>query len=282
MGTSTSNSGTSGSGTPLVPSWLDPGSSTIGDQPGSSDTNTEQQMPDLPEAGEANRYQAARGAFSRFARSGGSDRRSMGRAISSYVSKTSGGSSGATQRMGSSRGTAARVLNFLNEVTTNGLDETLRTLNLEELAGKPIDEVFMGISDFLLPEGGTTDIGIAREAFMQTVAQLADAGVEDLNSLSDEQVASVMEMYVTNAIELRMYNEIGTQGVSIPQDEAAAENVQDVLHDFIESSVTAAMADIRNNGGRINSNQTLDYVDKVYQKSFDFLSIYAEELETGE
>ena len=46
--------------------------------------------------------------------------------------------------MGSARGAGAGLVRFLNEASTSGVREALRTLNLESLAGRPIEEVFAG------------------------------------------------------------------------------------------------------------------------------------------
>ena len=61
-------------------------------------------LPPIPPAAPADRFTAARGNFSRFAGSGGTDRASLGRAVSSYVSSASGGSRTAAQRMARSPG----------------------------------------------------------------------------------------------------------------------------------------------------------------------------------
>src|SRR5579859_3641542 len=60
-------------------------------------------LPAIPASGEKTRYASARNSFSRFASSGGRDRRSLGRSISHYVSKAAGGSRTAAQRMGAAR-----------------------------------------------------------------------------------------------------------------------------------------------------------------------------------
>lgn len=281
MGTSTPNGGTSGSGTPLVPSWLDPNSIDISGTGADYASPQPDKLP-IPEPADSNRYQAPRTAFSKFARSGGSDRKSMGRSVAGYISRSSGGSKGAVQKMGSSRVTAARLLNFLNDVAAKGFEDTLRSLNLEDLAGRPIDEVFIGIADYILPEGGSTDTGIAREAFFQTIAQLAEDDSVDLDNLNSDQVQAVIEAYATNSIEFRIYNEIGTKVVSMPKDIAAATNIQDQLHDFIGNGVTEAFSNIEQRPLPLKPDETLAYVDKVYEQAFDLLIALGESVENEE
>ena len=290
MGTSTSNGGTSGKGTPLIPSWLDadgddatlpglPGGLT---QPQEVTNPSIAEKPALPEAGDENRYRAARTAFTKFARSGGSNRRSLGGAVSNYVTRTSGGSKGAATRMGASRGTTVRILNLLNAASARGIEETLKSLNLVDLVGRPIEDIFTGLADYILPEGGSDDVGAARMAFFQTIAELAEDSTIDLANLNRDQVQTVVETYVTNAIELRLFNEVGPKGVSIPKDAAAAAEVQQQLHDFVSNGVVDAMADINDKSGNMTPDKTRDFVEKVYERSFDMLLILASQMEDSE
>src|SRR5262245_3003769 len=109
MGTSSAYGGPGG-GTPLIPSWLDSGdgapASPDGTPPGGADPTPAPdgpkvpsppvspappppQLPPIPVPSDSGRFTAARNNFSRYAGSGGSDRKSLGRALSNYVSKAS-------------------------------------------------------------------------------------------------------------------------------------------------------------------------------------------------
>lgn len=98
MGTSTAFEGQGGH-TPLIPSWLDEPdqatadaeSAAAGEPPG-QDPDSSDRPPGsgLPPIGDPNRFTAARSNFTRFARSGGRDRASLGRAISRYVNSSAG------------------------------------------------------------------------------------------------------------------------------------------------------------------------------------------------
>src|SRR5437867_1386940 len=101
----------------LVPSWLDkPTPPPSGPAPASVPPGTPAPSPQppqpqpappaLPSAGKAGSLRAARTSFTRFAGSGSRTKLDCG--LSSYV-RGVGGSGGATRRMGSSRGTAARI-----------------------------------------------------------------------------------------------------------------------------------------------------------------------------
>ena len=229
-----------------------------------------QPRPTAP-AGAADRFTSARNNFSRFASSGGSDRRSLGRAVSQYVSKSAGGSRQAAQRMGSSRGAGAGLVRFLNDASANGVREALRTLNLESLAGRPIEEVFAGLADYICPEGGSIDEGIARDAFVETIADLAGAGITDIDALTSGQIQTVFELYATHAIEARICNDIGTKVVTLPADARAAERVQAQLRDFIQRGVSDAINAAGINIQSLTPDAVMGFVTNVYQSAFDVL-----------
>lgn len=290
MGTSNAYGGAGGD-TPLIPSWLKDG----GDAGSNPETNggdsalpspADGPPPAVPPApprrpaiaaGLSNRFTSARSNFSHFASSGGSDRKSLGRAISQYVSKSTGGAHQAARRMGSSRSAGAGLVNFLNDVTTRGIQEALRTLNLESLAGKPIEEVFSGLADYICPEGGSIDEGIARDAFVETIADLASAGITDVDTLTADQIQTVFELYATHAIEARICNDIGTKIVTLPADPRAAERVQAQLRDFIQRGVSDAINTAGVNIQSLTPNAVIDFVTTVYQSAFDVLQIMGDE-----
>jgi len=178
--------------------------------------------------------------------------------------------------MGSSRGTAAKLVSFLADVSGQGAEAALRSLNLEALAGRPIEEIFLGLANYICPEGGTVDEGIARDAFIETVAELAGLGITDLDSLTPAQMQTVFELYATHAIEARICNDIGTKSVTLPADVHAVERIQAQLKDFIRRGVadalTRAQTDIRKlSPGRVNG-----FVDSIYEAAFEILQTLAD------
>lgn len=304
MGTSNSYGGPGG-GTPLVPSWLggdsappavpDDGDGDVNG--GDSDSNGNDERGDstnpkgsagnnnaasqsgtagLQTAGSSDRFRNARTNFTKFAKSGGRDRGSLGRSLSSYVSKSTGGSRRAAQRMGSSRRATAGLISFLNSVRTQGTRATLEALNLGNLVGRSIEEVFAGLTDHICPDGGTVDEGIARNAYIETVADLAEQGITDLDNLTIEQVQAIIEIFATNAIEARLCNDIGTKICIAPSNIQMVERAQEQLHDFIGRSVSDALnkhhGDVRN----LTSIDTGKFVDRIYVEAFTILQSLAE------
>lgn len=280
MGTSTAYGGPNG-GTPLVPSWL---GTDDGGPPPPSDGNPDSDEPSpippappdrtvLPPASNPNRFTEARTNFTRFAKSGGSDRASLGRAVSRYVSTASGGARQAAQRMGASRSAGARLLGFLSNVQAHGAREALRELDLESLAGRPINEIFVGLVDYICPGAGTVDEGIARESFIETIIELATLGVSDLDALTPDQMQTVFELYATHAIEARLCNDIGMKVITIPADAQAALRVQAQLRDFIRRGVGDALTVARAETPTLTSERVHLFIDSVYESAFGILQV---------
>lgn len=229
--------------------------------------------PPIPVIADRTRFTAARNNFSRFAGSGGRDRASLGRAVSHYVGSSTGGPRGATAKMGSSRGAGSRLLGFLSDAVNRGAAEALRALDLGALAGRPIEEIFLGLSDYICPDGGSIDEGIAREAFIETIAELAEAGVTDLDMLNADQVQTVFELFATNAIEARICNDIGTKAVVLPSDAREAARVQAKLGDFIRRGVADALTAARAAVAALTPARALDVVTGIYEQAFGILQI---------
>lgn len=277
MGTSTAYGGPGGD-TPLIPSWLgsDPGSEPDAGQdgaspPGSDTPPAPPDKPPIPQVADSQRFTSARNNFTRFAGSGGSDRASLGRAVSGYVSTSSGGARQAAQRMGASRGAGARLLGFLTDANARGMREALREFNLDSMAGRPLSEVFVALADHICPGAGTVDEGIAREAYIETIIDLAGEGLADLDAFTSEQMDTVFELYATHAIEARICNDIGTKVVTMPSNAQVAHQVEKQLRDFIRGAVSDALTRARENTPNMTQAHVLAFVDSVYESAFSIL-----------
>ena len=285
MGTSTPFGGQSGT-SPIVPSWLGGDDSapatpdgTVADGQSPNGNRPPPMGPPaapIPPMADPNRFSAARNNFSRFARSGGRDRRSLGRAVSNYVGSSTGGARTAAVRMGSSSRAGGRLLGFLSDVVARGAGAALRTLNLDVLAGRPIEEIFVGLVDYVCPDGGSVDEGIAREAFVETITDLAGAGITDLDSMTADQIQTVFELYATNAIEARLCNDIGGRVITIPPDVLGAAQVQVQLHDFIQRGVADALAAAGVAATALTPERVLGFVEGIYEEAFAILQSMGE------
>lgn len=268
MGTSNSSLGPI-SKTPLVPDWIDSPEDT------SPESESDSETPDLNGNIASNRFQASRRSFSAFARTNNSNSRNLRRSVSSYVKTAAGGSKQAARRMGTSRQTAARLYGFFFDPTRR--QETLRTLGIPDLSGRSVQEVFSLLTDFLCADGGTIDEGIARSAYLETVVEMAELGVESFNDLSNDQLLTAFELFVASSIETRIVNDVGTKMVMAPQSVEAVDNIQEQLHDFIRGGVHDALSQIESlPTGRITESSLQALTLDVYEQAFSMLQLLAE------
>lgn len=288
MGTSSAFGGQSG-GTPLVPSWLGDdgvpsaapdGTGPDGQSSGSAGSPSmpstlPENMP-IPPVADPKRFMGARNNFSRFAGSGGTDRRNLGRAVSRYVSSSTGGFRTTAARMGASRHSGSRLLGFLSDAVSRGAAEALQAMNLDVLAGRPIEEIFLGLVDYVCPDGGSIDEGIARAAFIETIADLAEAEITDLDSMTADQMQTVFELYATNAIEARLCNDIGKKAITLPSNTDDVARVQAELHDFIHRGVADALTAARVTIAALTPERVFEFVRDIYEQAFSILQVMGE------
>ena len=283
MGTSASASGT-GPGKPLVPSWLDdpdtgplpggddesiPGDGVNGDvSQNGQDGGTK---PPLPATDEGQRFSSARANFTRFARSGGSDQSALHRAVRDYVHTGIKGSNNAVRRMGSSRAAASRTLGVLRGLQRDGIQETLHRHNLLHLSGRSIQEIFIGLTEIVCQDGGLIDDAIARDAWLETIADLDQFSIDNLDALTDEQVRELFLNFIAHSIEVRIYQEIGVNSFKLSCDLADIESFDEQFRNYIERSVQDSFHGDLSNLSDMSDDDIRNIVDKTYLEAWELL-----------
>jgi hypothetical protein len=272
MGTSTSNRGQKDK-TPLVPSWLgdndsdqQPGQPQPGQHP-SAETQSEQSQPADP-----NRFLAPRNNFTRYVNSGGSRGESLHRATSNYVRHSLGGSQNATTRLGSARNSTVRLVSVLSSFINSGVAETSRDYKLGDIIGKSASDVLLRILDFVCPDGGSTDEGIARNSYIEALSTLPDWDNKTIESLTPPEFLAFTEIYMTNVIEERLVNDIGNKLFALPDDVAKVESLQGQLKDYLKGTVSDSVSKLNIDIRSIDTSQTKAIVDSIYRTAYDILS----------
>lgn len=284
MGTADSSSGT-GSGKSLVPTWLDEldtGPLPGGDDqsPPSDDTNGDSGQdaqqdggtsPPLPTPVEGKQYQSARFNFSRFAGSGGSDHGALRRAVGDYVRTGIRGGNNAVRRMAPSRAAAGNALGVFRGLQRDGTQETLRRLNLQHLSGRSIQEIFTGLTEVVCQDGGTIDEAIARDAWLETIAELDQFGIDDLDALTEGQVRELYLNFVAHSIEVRLYQEIGVNSFKMSGNLNNIESFDEQFRSYIERSVRDSFSGDLAKLSSMPDDEIRNVVDKTYFEAWDLL-----------
>ena len=281
-----SSSSGSGSGTPLVPSWLNepssaplPGSDSWSGADGDSSQDSQQDgqdggaKPRLDELIAGERFRSARNNFSRFAGSGGSNRGALRRAVRDYVRSGTGGSKNAVRRMASSRAAAGNALGVFRGIQRDGMQETLRRLNLQKLSGGSVQDIFTGLTEVVCLDGGSIDEAIARDAWLETIAQLDQLGIDNLEVLSEEQIRELFLAFVAHSIEARLYQEIGVNGFKLSEDLDNIESFDEEFRDYIERSVRDSFSGDISTLSNMSDNDIRQVVDKTYLEAWELLQL---------
>lgn len=285
MGTS---KGYGGASSGLVPSWVDdptpgvgpgpaptapPGGVAPAPGPGQAPLSPSR-TPPRPDTSGAGSFQGARGSFSRFAKSG--SRSALGGALSNYVRNGTGGARRAARRMGASRAAGARLLGVVRDIQRIGAAETLRQFNLPGLAGQPAANVFLAILEFICPPGGAVDEAIARQAMLETIGDLAEAGVGDFDTMTPGQMQELFLDFVARSIEGRVMADLGARGVTLPADVAAVEAAQQQLHDFVTGCTQGELSGRLNGVEQLGDREVERVVNEIYEAAFELVAAAGE------
>ena len=275
MGTSTSNRGQNGK-TPLVPSWLNDDENN-GKQPDSEITGDNIQQQDDTQSYDSKRFTSPRSDFTRYINSGGNKTGRLHKAISSYVRKSAGGSKNATMRLGSERKSTAKLVSIMSGFAGGNISATAYRFNLGDIIGKPAKEAFLRIMDFVCPDGGRTDEGIARSAYIEALSSIPDLENKQIESLSHLEFLAFTEIYMADVIQQKLLNDIGNKIFSLPNDILCIENIEKQMKDFIQNAISDSISRLNVDICNISQQQAQDVVDSVYNTAFEIMSSYGEE-----
>jgi hypothetical protein len=270
-----------------VPTWLDeptpagplPGGVDAATPPDDGPQGNPPPAPVIPAAPMPARFQNARRNFSLFARSGGNDLGALRRGVQDYVRSGTGGSGNATRRMGASRAAAAGVLGVFRGFQRDGVDATLRHLSLAAFIGRPPEEVFVALTDVICLDGGSIDEGIARDAWLETVTELDTFGIDNISTLTPAQMQEAFLAFVAHAIEKRLFQDIGANGLKMAVDLDAIEVFEGQLRNYIRRAVRDSFSSDLGKLGTLSDQQIKTIVDQTYREAWDLLETWGDVVE---
>jgi hypothetical protein len=178
--------------------------------------------------------------------------------------------------MGASRRAANGVLGVLRDFQRDGVNATLRRLNLGDLVGRPLEEIFTGLTDVVCGDGGSIDEGIALDAWLETVADLEDFNVTDPAALTPDQMRDIFIAFISHTIEGRLLQDIGTNGLKVAADLAAIEAFERQLRDYIRRSARDSFASDISTPASLTDTQIHQIVDRTYQDAWELLMTWGD------
>jgi hypothetical protein len=178
--------------------------------------------------------------------------------------------------MGASRSAARGVLGVLRDFQRDGVNNTLRRLNLGDLVGRPLEEIFTGLTDVVCRDGGSIDEGIALDAWLETVADLEDLNMTDLAALTPDQMRNIFIAFIAHTIEGRLLQDIGTNGLKVAADLSAIEAFEGQLRDYIRRSVRDSFSSDLSAPASLTDRQIQDIVDRTYKDAWELLETWGD------
>ena len=175
------------------------------------------------------------------------------------------------RRMGASRTAASGALGVFRGFQRDGTNATLRRLNLGHLVGRPASDLFFGLTDIICPNGGPIDEGMARDAWLETVADLDDLGIDDTTNLTADQMQEIFLTFVAHSIEARLFQDIGVNGLKIAPDLAAIEAFEAEFRSYIRRSVRDSFSGDLSELATLSDRQIATSVDQTYEEAWDLL-----------
>jgi hypothetical protein len=191
--------------------------------------------------------------------------------VCDYVRSGTGGSRNATRRMGASRAAASGVLGVFRGFQRDGVEATLRRLNLGELVGRPPEDLFLRLTDVICQDGGSIDEGIARDAWLETISELDALGIDDAAALTAGQMQEIFLAYITHAIEARLFQDIGVNGLKIARDLAAIDAFETQLRSYIRRGVRDSFSGDLAGLATFSDRQISTIVDQTYRDAWEIL-----------
>lgn len=173
--------------------------------------------------------------------------------------------------MGASRNAARGVLGVLRDFQRDGVNATLRRLNLGDLVGRPLEEVFTGLTEIVCRDGGSIDEGIALDGWLETVADLEDLNVADPGALTPDQMRDIFLAFIAHTIEGRLLQDIGANGLKVAADLEAIEAFENQLRDYIRRSVRDSFSSDISTPASLTDQQIQNIVDSTYQDAWELL-----------
>jgi len=280
MGTSTRNRGQNGHN-PLLPTWLegDPIPTTPGQvgqisqtAPGNPQLPAQPDSKPIPPEADPNRFRGPRTSFTHFVSGGGRNGSSMRNGISHYVSRSLGGSSNATKRLGSSRTSTARLYGILHTLSgPGGFHQIAQLLSLDTLQGLPAKEFFIRLARFVCPDGGTENEGISRSAYYDVVADNPEMMGKPIDSLTKDEIDSINQRYMSKVVMQQIMNGIANNTIRFSESLDEIAHIEEKVEQLIDQSVSDACAEMKQDNIEMSNERAKEITDSIYQRVFEIL-----------
>lgn len=223
-----------------------------------------------PDSSGAGPLSASKANFTRYSRS--RNRVLLGKAVAGYIRSGMGGAGRASRRIGSSRTVAGGLLGLISDYQQGGAAQALGRFDLVNLAGQSASNALLSLVEFLCPPGGSVDEGVARQAMLDTIADMSDVGEENFDELTPDQLKEVFIGFVVHSLEGRIMADIGKNGIKLPDDINAIVGIQEDLHDFVDGATRTQLREELRDLSGLSGEAVERKVEEIYTVAFELLA----------
>lgn len=289
MGTSASSSGPGG-GISLIPPWvgnpegatgIGPGGEGGGPGGGGPETAPGAQPDIAPDGGSnpaptlapSGRFGAARKALGGFARTGSSTKLCI--SLAHYSRTGLGGSTRAAQRMAGTARKAGALYGVLGALGSGGPSPVELGLNPSQIAGLSSRQLADQIAHAISPADGTQDAEASRRCIKQALVELVKQEPEaDLKSLTEDQIALVLELYIAEEIFQRIELDIGKVIMQKASTPAMGMARMEEMMDYVRACVGKCFRKVKTDGKVFSRKSTGHMVSQILKDTFGVFEEY--------
>ncbi|MNG21455.1 hypothetical protein D3C84_1058180 [compost metagenome] len=114
---------------------------------------------------------------------------------------------------------------------------------------------------------------------VDTIADTAEIGAGTFDTLTQEQLNEFFLGFIVHSIEGRVIADLGKNGIALPDDVTAVEQMQDQLHDFVSGATRGLLSGRLNDIASLTDRDIEDRVNQIYEVAFDMIAVAGENAE---
>lgn len=171
---------------------------------------------------------------------------------------------------------AGGVMNFLNSVSTNGINAIAHSLGLDSLLNKSGNELYKGILDYFARDFSTSDMQIIRESLSETFKHLEVDTFEDFSKMkSDDFLINFLIEFAVKNFETCFAEKILSKSELANDYDQIMDDVSKIIENKIVTDVVLGETLQLDN----LSKEGQDYVMSVCRDCFNILRVMEEKYE---
>jgi hypothetical protein len=169
---------------------------------------------------------------------------------------------------------ARNVASFISSINTIGFGETLKNTGLSSLIGKPIEELYFGILDYLGDSSNTVDDVDARKALSDLMDELLeDATAEDIEEIlttqaTNEKIEEILHKFFGYYL-FEQFQRVFYKRLVEKVGETKADSYLSGIAEFIKAKLANIACDRKLSGIDWTSEQGKRVIEEVMQDTFE-------------